>query len=143
MRKILFRGKVVRDGPWVYGYYCFMRPNLSQQSKHLIQPFDSCRVGLPLKEVNEKTVGEFTGMRDKHGREIYEGDILKFPEFSIGEEHFPESYGKVIWDDGGWNVAMAEGGTLDVLDTDTAAQAKIAGNIFDNPELMETNCDGE
>lgn len=78
--------------------------------------------------VSSKTIMQFTGLHDKDGREIYEGDILDFDEREWGGRFKPE----VIWMEniiGDWNYCGSLG--------DVTEWRKVIGNIYENPELLK------
>ena len=127
MRKVLFRGKDIH-GKWHYGDYL----EESKSGKYpALEPMHYiakkvCRGELPeLKWIIPETRGEFTGLTDKNGTKIFEGDILKW-KHSILEV--------VYIDDGYYARNLYEIDALgDFLETPCA---EVIGNIHDNPELL-------
>jgi uncharacterized phage protein (TIGR01671 family) len=139
MREIKFRGKRIDNGEWVYGYYCFN--GYTDEQKHFIIPdYASAFYGI---EVIPETVGQFTGLHDKNGKEIYEGDYCKL----INASGFT-GYGHVQCNDGCFDIVFKEplfsGGVYrhrDYLKCWTINYAvEIIGNIHES-ELMEVHDD--
>ena len=130
MREILFRGKRVGDGEWVVGTLVKMGP--VGYVRHFILP-DYASAFYDI-EVDPATVGQYTGLTDKNGVKIFEGDILSIenphpfkPAIEIVE------FSKVRW-------------TAGVMDLDEILNGwlcTIIGNIHDNQELLskeDTKC---
>ena len=71
MREILFRGKRLDTGEWVEG-------DLWNGKSALVFARDGCPGGPSWNEVDPATVGQFTGLLDKNGKRIFEGDIVHY-----------------------------------------------------------------
>lgn len=84
------------------------------------------------------TVGQFTGLTDKNGKKIFEGDICRF----YGDDGYSDY--AVFWDDttSQWTVRQIDLEAMDVLDSYFAECCEVIGNIHDNPELLEGDRDG-
>lgn len=155
MREIKFRGKMVNAEKWLYG-------NLQVPCKEGV-PYYMKDEELYQRKVDVKTIGQYTGLKDKNGKEIYEGDILRVEVFkneSGQMERSDEFYevfslddmkGKkereyvtpVCWEDGAFVIsARQENDTfLGVLYGDMRMSSpififEVIGNIYDNPELI-------
>lgn len=107
MREIKFRGKSSQIGEWVYGDLI----HNSRGEITWIMPFDGAATYIP---VIPETVGQFTGLCDKNGVEIYKGDILN----------------------GSCTKPIGKSPYGDTLLYFRAADSEIIGNIHDNPELL-------
>lgn len=140
MREIKFRGKRLDNGEWVYGDYHYRVGGV-----HCIidmQPDFQGKVAYVVNQVDSETVGQFTGLHDKNGKEIYEGDIVKWiltmPGVGVNggyDEYETEEIGEIQWDAGALHLGeyCAAGFAYDSED-----YAEIIGNIHDNPESLKT-----
>lgn len=173
MREILFRGKSIDNGEWVFGYYTELPegdigatlmagtdellcedtadyiisietkqcPSFSPANPIQVFDADSCKV-------HRETVGQYTGLTDKNGKKIFEGDIVQLHYFY--EAHDPSTLGAYeaeetivaiisVWDMGvGFDQV---GGNLygylhDWLES-PQDELEVIGTIYDNPELLE------
>jgi uncharacterized phage protein (TIGR01671 family) len=129
MREILFRGKRKDNGEWVYGDLChdipgarmiLVREGIYEGEDFLIHP---------------ETLGQYTGIEDKNGAKIFEGDIIKGyyflkDEYYVGKVEYSEELSAYILTGHGYNqvVWLASFGKPDT---------EIIGNVIDNPELLD------
>ena len=136
MREILFRGKT-NDGEWVYGSFCM---DAREQFNGLcgvdgfIRLYDKAKGKMQTYEVDRETVGQYTGLKDKNGKRIFDGDVAKVLQGKdkgiayVGFENgafmlYPKTgniYERTLWSYwyNDWDV-------------------EVIGNITDNPELLE------
>ena len=144
MREILFRGKVIEThwvkedirGEWVEG-------SLVHQTEYYGDPVDRYHI-LYTGEfdmdyydsaiVDPKTIGQFTGLLDKNGVKIFEGDIVKFCSGEIRSVVFDENYSEFEFSRKD-PVENVDGLAL-CVDHDVC---EVIGNIYDNPELLKEN----
>lgn len=136
-REILFKAKKVDGGEWIEGYIVKKHGTYFLYD---INESDTCRQNNYL--IDEDTICQYTGLTDKNGNRIWEGDIIKY---HFGEVYAPVKFGEyqscfdststchvgfyVDWDknhdfrkDLGYWIKMVD--------------AEVVGNIFDNPELL-------
>lgn len=146
-REIKFRGKRPNSGKWIYGYpikvdvFCYIL-----NEDYFTAPECSC-------EVIPETVGQFTGLQDKNGKDIFEGDIVastcnkmkpkkdetdlfETPEFELKTFH-----NVIDWFNGvrisGWRIKGKGFQTQLKWSTVGNMNLKVIGNIYDNPELLK------
>ena len=125
MREIKFRGKDVESGEWVYGSLVTY-PN----GRCEIVVFDDGEI---LEyEVDAESVGQFTGLIDKNGNEIYEGDVIT--QYLVLPNYRNARRGQVLFDKL-WCFVLLSKGRLHHLFGDGVTQ-EVQGNIHDNPNLL-------
>ena len=141
IREVIFRGKRADNGEWVEGDVLQTRYH-SGHIEYQIMPQAPVSSAYP---VIPETVGQYTGLTDKNGKKIFEGDIVKCTdmindfEFNAVVE-FGNPNGEYNW---GYQLKFISGeeSNFDILCwvdmKETGAYIEIIGNIHDNPELME------
>jgi len=143
MREIKFRAKAIEDfethiegiekGDWVYGYYYFDRADmcgiivteLQEESGGVGSGIMQCHI-----KVDYKTVGQFTGLLDKNGKEIYEGDIVQtwYSDKVKGGIAVIKYLGR--------SFCMSQNKDDDEMDCPWFFIFEVIGNIYENPDLI-------
>ena len=128
MREIKFRGKRLDNGEWIEG-------DLLRMNGHWFIFLDPAPEGIDKYEVDPATVGEFPGLKDKNGKEIYEGgDVMEIPETDFNAEII----GRVLFEEDAFYIIPLRGGHLWGLHWSLRKHdAKIIGNIHDNPKFLK------
>lgn len=148
-REILFKGfhpcengkdRVFVNGEWIKGEWV---EGYLMDENYINQPFTDNDVGGRFDEPVEvipETVGQYTGLTDKDGKKIFEGDVVKHSQkydisgvaVSIGIVKWSNSYGA-------WVIADFNNGRADMFLGNEAHRVEVIGNIHDNPELLEVS----
>ena len=154
--RYLFRGKTKPDGEWIYGGHMYVE----SLDRHIIVEHDGCKQFsdecFGFSAVIPETVGQCTGLKDKNGNWIFEGDILRlngnkkdlcivcFGEFGCIDFDSESSVDTVI----GWYYKLIETDALSKTEPFclpiqinklilSLMKAEICGSVHDNPELLE------
>ena len=130
-RKIKFRGKRSINNDWVYGNYIL----IAGRQETFISESYSCTSSHAF-EVKPESVGQFTGLHDENGTEIYEKDIVKL---FYGDKY---SIGIVLWNNkiAAWCIKLKgehSFGSTPIGEMFTSYTSVVIGNIHDNPELIK------
>ena len=160
LRDILFRGKRVSDGQWVTGFYVRADGNWHKHGIHkdwIICGASANGGWFALHNryaVEKESVCQYTGLKDKNGKRIFEGDVVNVwrEQRTIEQVDEFQKYKAVIefgnpnhlysW---GWQLKMIDDAPFnpDILlwvdMEETGAFIEVIGNIHDNPELLEVD----
>lgn len=156
MREILFRGKRMRDKEWGYGYLV----KLGKESFSDPERYGIAEKGVPIMgsgvcynfkidEVIPETRGWYTGLTDKNGKKIFEGDILKIEKIGNGLGDYynpplPYPVNVVVkWDLCAWmwETLCEDKRYISFPDAWCHFRCEVIGNIHDNPELLKGDKD--
>ena len=156
MREILFRGKRVENGEWVYGYYAKSVWETGLLSNPIIRTshqiwYDMDNRHQVYAEIIPETVGEWTGLTDRNGVKIFEGDIIKA---RYREHNYPNNWsvGYVVFENGTFKMKVTENNNA-IKHTQYCGEKVLAfsiennfieryykleviGNIYDNKDLL-------
>lgn len=127
MREILFRGKRTDNGEWETGSLVIIRDGCSDKEVFIADKMTGYHT-----PVIPETVGQYTGLTDKNGRKIFEGDIVERGG-RIWLVEYSNKYGQFMM------TTYTEKGiswsrSFDLIPPDWC---EVIGNIYDNPELLE------
>ena len=138
----VFRGKRIKNGEWIEGYYRYI-PCIN---RHSILPTN------PKNEQEEypitlETVGQYTGLTDKNGKKIFEGDILRGFQYPFCHDGKYNYYAEIIFADCSFMtythknpsscVRGISDGNTELMECWVSEDWEVIGNIYDNPELLE------
>lgn len=131
MREILFRGKRVDNGEWVYGY--FSKHNTGKCFIRICNKNCQCSY-----EVDPITVGQYTGLI-ANGKKVFEGDVVRTlnDELPLLPECYKGKVGAVVFEGCDYTIHFIDGFEeyLHMFEDDL----EVIDNIHDNPELVEVN----
>ena len=144
MREILFRGKRTVNGEWIEGAYSPFNWNFfgeREEKPQIIIISDDKNIDGLWHEVIPETVGQYTGLTDKNGVRIFEGDICRFKRFNdvhVGKIVFNVTTASfIMWYQpivGAYGEKATQKMLLSVCD-----DIEVIGNIHDNPKLLENS----
>ena len=136
-----FRGKSTAEenkGRWMYGNLVFDRglaiiaSGIDEATCEYIAFEDFCSVDID-------TVGQSTGLFDKNGVEIFEGDVVQFEDCYIESDFLYINEGIVEWSQGRFTVTNRYSVEMEDLLDGELLDVTIIGNIYENPELVEAD----
>ncbi|MCM3257126.1 YopX family protein [Paenibacillus lautus] len=127
-REIKFKGKRIDNGEWVYGNL------VTYFNKPAIQDYAQTNGEIFL--VDPETVGQYTGLKDRNGKEIYEGDILKVNKLSF-KSSWPLPENLLVKFYGGMFQLYRGDENLMGLHLMYIEECEVIGNRWDNPNLLE------
>jgi uncharacterized phage protein (TIGR01671 family) len=123
MREILFRGKRVDNGEWVEG--CYIENCISHASGcAIIEDY------FEKYDVKPDAVGQYTGLTDKNGKRIFEGDIVK-----AADTDDPDLVGEIVLNMCSWLVSGSNWSDS-LFRANEVHALEVIGNVHDNPELI-------
>lgn len=133
-REIKFRGKQENSNRWITG--CLIQyesGDVAIFEKMMTKyGYEATQITKRTK-VNSDTIGQFTGLTDKNGKEIYEGDILKADYYdTLHEVVFSDTVGAFMLDE-----IPSTGDIVVIGYEDIVSHFEVIGNIYDNQDLLE------
>ena len=148
MREILFRGKLKDNGDWIYwgmlGHITTHTGKISKYTQKTKYGESYYYYSYQLwSRIDHSTIGQYTGLKDKNGKRIFEGDILG----SRYDDLYPDdvTLEEVVWFRNAWHTKQIDGIEHDpdlCEEIEALPYSEVVGNINDNPELLKDGADG-
>ena len=140
MREILFRGKRIDNGEWVEGFYNHIPYGRFGKDEHMIQTvLENGKIGM-LHDIYPCTVGQYTGLKDKNGKRIFDGDIVAQNWYDYDEPR-DDSFGKVVFCEYDCSFSVMDVNKDGFMPLGRCGsyhwEVEVIGNIHDNPELLK------
>lgn len=146
-REIKFRGLGVHSKDWFYGTYHYSLDDslhyIVNREKFLLERGRPYLHNAEVNVVDKESIGQYSGLTDKNGKEVYEGDIMarKKDDFTTGDIQFSHGIFGIEWFRnkrhkdmiGSWGQLH----NLRRLDDDLIQELIVIGNIYENPELLK------
>lgn len=134
MREILFRAKAKDDGMWIEGF-----PDRIYDYGGLVWNMHPFNTNIEItRSIEPKTIGQFTGLADKNGKKIFEGDIVVCrKEINGNWIDYCVEIGFVEMKHGAFGLHRKQGYYRPFKDWLEDYEYEVIGNIHDNPELLE------
>ena len=129
MREILFRAKREDNGEWAYGYYVRL-PDAAGSASMIHTPARNPDESNSSHFIRSSTIGQYTGLTDKNGTKIFEGDIVRYGD-TIHKVVFEQRNGTAYF-----GLVYSPIETLPFGHYQDLQQLEVIGNIYDNPELI-------
>lgn len=133
-REILFRGKRMDNGEWVYGFYVHIPCGRFEKDEYLIQTIkENGKIGM-LEEVDPATIGQYTGLSDKNGVKVFKDDICRCRMMDDDGKIYDAGVYVVEWYKE--NAMFTLMSPNEELEFGFMAEYEVIGNIHDNQEFL-------
>ena len=135
MKEVKFRALELDTGRWVYGYYVaqhgyYMNNSVPDLNKPVVRHYIIGDSGK--HDICEETVRQYTGLKDKNGVEIYDGDIVNHNGIGFGHISYNDKHAayKIVF------KGATRKWLIDMLEREIR-EIEVIGNIYENPELLK------
>ena len=136
--RYLFKGKRLDNGEWVTGSLITCEDGTYKIATRYLDDSANIAILICVYDVDRDTICQCTGLKDKNGKLIWENDVVGFWDAYSTENGQAEMdcIGKVVWDDE--TISFQVTNRLSAESYEVLDECSVIGNIFDNPELLES-----
>ena len=136
--RYLFKAKRTDNEEWVTGSLITCEDGTCKIATRYVDDSANIAILICVYDVDRDTICQCTGLKDKNGKLIWENDIVGFWDTYSTENGYAEAncIGKVVWDDE--TISFQVTNRLSAESYEVLDECSVIGNIFDNPELLES-----